>query len=275
MIQAYFDESGVSGTDSVFAFAGFVANADRWLEFSDRWSRCLRDSPSIQYFKMYEAVNLSGEFLHWRTSARDEKLRQLVEVLKPYPQRVLFAAVDTVAYSKLFGQIQHRLNSPYYVGFNSVIAGTLHDQMEMGVSDRIEVVFDEHKIYGPRMRQWYPVITDCLKIQEGLSNFVRLLPKMPRFEDDSEFPPLQAADMLVWLVRMATAEQQHEFDWINQELKDVRISPYSRAFNEETLREASSTQKYPTDITDEFVQQKMVEFGIPRAKAKRRSNRPL
>src|SRR5947209_6090015 len=61
-IQAYIDDSGGIGHADAFVLAGFIADAQAWLAFSEEWQACLATSPAISRFKMREAANRRGSF---------------------------------------------------------------------------------------------------------------------------------------------------------------------------------------------------------------------
>jgi hypothetical protein len=61
------------------------------------------------------------------------------------------------------------------------------------------VVFDEHAIFGERARRWYPLVRSYMAHQDPADDAV--LPKEPTFSSDQEALPLQAADMLAWILR--------------------------------------------------------------------------
>ena len=60
-LQASIDDSG-RGQKPVFVLAGYVAKSDDWGAFSDEWEIALHERPRIEYFKMREAWNGTGQF---------------------------------------------------------------------------------------------------------------------------------------------------------------------------------------------------------------------
>jgi hypothetical protein len=61
VLQAFIDDSG-NGQPPVLVLAGFVARAESWATFADKWRAALG---GLAYFKMKECASLSGEFTNW------------------------------------------------------------------------------------------------------------------------------------------------------------------------------------------------------------------
>ena len=79
VLQAYVDESGSENEHPALIMSGYIASAEKWAAFSDEWDSALRMKPSLESFKMNDAVRLRGHFRHWDPKVRDERLRLLHE----------------------------------------------------------------------------------------------------------------------------------------------------------------------------------------------------
>lgn len=249
-IQAFMDESGVKGTDPVFVFAGFIGRAERWAEFSDEWQRWLDCSPAINYLKMNEAVNLDGEFRHWKATDRDKKLAGCIDILKKYPQKAIYVTVDIPAYQMSVGKQKHHVSDPYFTAFFAIVAGVGHEVIDTGVPEPLDLIFDEHAIFSPRINLWYPVMLEMVRELDDPA-LARVLPLFPMFRDDKEFLPLQPSDVIAWLFRMSWSGYRTEFEWIASELAPViEMSRYSTIYDGERLGELeariSEAQKHMT-----------------------------
>jgi hypothetical protein len=87
MLQAYVDDSTCDEGDKRLFLAAYINTADKWIRFSDAWQEELDSTPSVDYLKMSEAYNLSGEFKKFRNlppCARDEKLAGLARVIRHF-----------------------------------------------------------------------------------------------------------------------------------------------------------------------------------------------
>ena len=100
MLQAYVDDSGRLNKSSVCVLGGYIAQAERWAEFSDKWQAVLDDEPRIKYFKMSEWASRLDEFDGFTDGERDYKLRQLAKLIPQYAQAGIVAVVPSDAFKR-------------------------------------------------------------------------------------------------------------------------------------------------------------------------------
>jgi hypothetical protein len=246
-IQAYFDDSGVMGTHPVFTFAGFMGRAEQWAEFSGRWSDWLALSPSIKYLKMSEAADLDGEFRFWRADARDKKLHGCIDILKAFnPQLAIQISVHVEDFvNHLRAEMPPRLANPYMLAFWGILSAACYELIDSGSPEPIEIIFDDHVIFRPRIDAWYPWIRDKIGAFHD-PELASVLPPNPIFKNDVEFVPLQASDVLAWLFREAYSRNRNEFEWIAEELIPlIPMSKYATFYNAERMGNVQS-------LTDEI-----------------------
>ena len=238
MIQVVIDESGVKGTDPVFVLAGLISTADKLADLSTAWSRQLQTEPTIKYLKMYEATRACGEFAGWSEHRIETKLRGLVETVKYHAHRAIHVTIDLEAHERLHKDSPSR--DPYFMGFYAILSGVCYEFLDNFSDEKqIEVIFDENRIFGPRVALWYPAIKDLLATRGDLDQqaLADVLPPQPLFKDDQAFVPLQAADMLAWLFRTAFSGQRTRFEWIATELMpSIPMSEYVSVFTEERIK---------------------------------------
>jgi len=229
MIQAYVDDSGHDGTSPVFLFSALIGNAEKWARFSDDWTLCLRESPSIRYFKMDEAESCAGEFYGFSADERNHKLKRLCGVMNAGG----FTEFSFITDLKVFGDTLkiksgRPMSEPYFFAFHATIGGVAYEALGQGAKEPFEIFFDEQVIFGPRAKAWYPIIR---VMAEDIVKAV--LPVEPFFRKDTETMPLQAADLTAWIHRRAKSGALGEFEWLLQELIGLKRSPLSRGFNHE------------------------------------------
>jgi hypothetical protein len=105
---------------------------------------------------------------------------------------------------------------------------------------------------------WYPLIKAAMESREDydLGKLYNVLPSDLMFRDDEIFLPLQAADMLAWITRMAFSGVRNEFEWIATELSPlIPISGYSSLFDAqrmEGIHLASLKMKFPPSLIQEW-----------------------
>jgi hypothetical protein len=106
-VQGFIDDSGEGDApnDPVFVLGGFISDVERWAAFSKEWRGALDGPPSIDYFKMAEAANLSanGQFarrLGWTEAKRDAKLELLNGIIVRHVELKVNCSVDKAAFAK-------------------------------------------------------------------------------------------------------------------------------------------------------------------------------
>jgi hypothetical protein len=83
----------------------------------------------------------------------------------------------------------------------------------------------------------------------GDPELVPILPSDILFRDDRNFLPLQAADMLAWLLRKALNGERSEWEWIAEELTpDIPMAEHSSIFSADRMKGILNlSQEIPLD----------------------------
>jgi hypothetical protein len=183
VLQAFIDDSVEAG--KFLVFAGYVAPVETWLAFSDEWKVALTQA-HLPRFKMAEAAQrdplISGYFYRIIENHLDQLFALGVEI------DGLRRAVRELNLSKEF-------ENPYAIIYPMMYDFTLAYRHEIGISEPVDFFFDKH---GSRRQ-----------VEEGFRYMLsqaqeerrHMMGEPPRFEDDDQFLPLQAADLLAWHVR--------------------------------------------------------------------------
>jgi hypothetical protein len=241
-VQVFVDDSGGKGQGRHFVLAGLLAHSDGWALFSNEWRRCLEEPPRIRCFKMREAAACRGEFNGLSEQARDDKLRLLARVINRYAKICIYSAIDLQAHSETWAKRMSKpFNEPYFFPFQNMILASCFELWDLGWRERFEIVFDEHVIFGPRVKQWYPVIQDIVKVREPESH--ALMPGEPQFATDDEYLPLQACDLYAWCFRKGSdigADGMRPFEWLLEDLRQVQLSEYRQYYDRERLESVLS-----------------------------------
>jgi Protein of unknown function (DUF3800) len=249
-IQAFVDESGVKGTDRVLVLAGFISGAEPWLDFSAAWQECLSAAPAIEYLKMSEAAKPDGQFRGWSEKERDDKLAALVQVIKRFPPKL---ATHISIHLPAFKRFRERIPAPapvvdpYFFALETILPMICKDAFDLGEREEVDVIFDEHVIFGPRAVMWYPMIREAIVSAEP--HLESVMPSTPLFRNDLKFLPLQASDMLAWLLR-----NQPRFAWLMAQLcSSVQMSRRAHVFDNSSLgRTADLTPLLRREFTPEW-----------------------
>ena len=186
VMQAYFDDSVAD--DEVLVFAGYLAPYTQWEKLSLDWQELLDMQPS---FHMAE-IGGSNDATRW------ERASWHYRVIERHVTAFVACAVEIAPLRQVLAELDltHKLlDNPYVLGIRAITDFTTQHQHELGIREPVEFIFDERKEKKYVRAGWEvyeKTIPDDLR--------VRLVGE-PRFERDTEFLPLQAADLLAWHVR--------------------------------------------------------------------------
>ena len=208
-LQAYIDDSY---KDAVYVLAGHISTAEKWAAFSKRWEQLLDFAPIDKYgkrnFHLTEVRQSQRAIDHlpafWRTiqehticslyfSYNMDDFRRAKERLAVVPYRSIdwgkFESDFTFAFSYLMDA---------FVRNRGLMAG-------IGEDEPISFFFDKHSDEKHILQGWY----DYVDNREDLRKHFRTA---PRFEDDTEFLPLQAADFFAGFIRCIDT---NDLDWMS------------------------------------------------------------
>lgn len=248
-IQAFIDDSGVVGTDPVIVLAGQFASAVMWAEFSDAWAEALAEPPSIRRFKMKEAVKREGPFYTLTVQQRNDKLYRLARVISRFGFPAIHCTT-TVGDFQNIATAPKPFSDPHFMPFQIMMYSIAVDLKSHGHARRFDVFFDEHRIYSPRVKHWYPLIKEVIRLVHP--DVFDLLPVEPHFTTDDEEMPLQAADMLAWFFRRRAPGanvEAAEFDWLLPSLMTMPVSEFSSVFVGQQWR-GRFEEQYPTSVIE-------------------------
>ncbi len=201
VLQAFIDESF---SEEEFVLAGHIATAESWADFSKEWEQLL---------PAFGTLNEQGKY-HFKMSEMAQSPERMDRV--PFFYKVIEDRVVTSISARLnlqdFARAQERLEllasrmnwsvnlgvwtNPYFVVFRVLLDG-FHTQRSNFTSvpagEKVDFILDERAEKIPILQVW----DEYLENREDKDQFGAT----PRFEDDQEFLPLQAADLWAWWVR--------------------------------------------------------------------------
>jgi len=196
MLRAFFDDSG-RGQEPIYVLAGFVARAEAWARFSDKWTEALHQSPRIEYFKMYEANTRTEQFKGWTEETRNQKMLVLAQIIKEHVLCGLSVVMRHKDYAQVFkGQVAERMDQAFFWMYHQTLYLCMQWQAKNELDEKMDFVFDEQQ--GE---------SDFILSQHD--QFIALAPDVfkrklnrPTFMNDKDTPALQAADMYAGHVRL-------------------------------------------------------------------------
>ena len=206
-MEAYIDDSIESG--EVLVLAGYIADSERWAEFSQKWAELLRMRPPWDYFKMSEIINTAGD------ESRERVLHHY-HLIREYAQAAVVLAVPFRHINKVAGvlKLERGFYNPYYWAWIMLINALASNGESVGIKGPIDFIFDEQTENISAISRSPGVLSQIQNRHPSKLN------SAPRFCSDRVRLPLQAADMFAWVMRRKflaigtiMGNQHYEFPW--------------------------------------------------------------
>lgn len=206
-LQAFIDDSVTSG--KVLVLAGYIASVDEWTSFSAEWQERLDMLPRWKSFKMASVAQSND-------TARLERAGWFYRVIEDHARVFVAIAVEIEPLERIVCSLNlpSKYKNPYFLAFRAIVDFTAQYQHEMGLTEPIDFYFDDRS-EKESVRKGF----ELFKASRS-DDIKKLIGHEPRFEDDEEFLPLQAGDLLAWHVRKLwlqtgniAGEQPIEVSW--------------------------------------------------------------
>lgn len=202
--QAFIDESIDEG---LIVLAGYMARAEDWAKFSGEWEQLLPfgclGSDGRYRFKMSEMASIPERM------ARVPAFWRAIEHLNPVGLSLTVKLDDFNNAKKRLVVVNKYLNpgqiygdafdNIYFAGFMRLLQMFHQSRYDediadiVGTNDKIDFIFDERSEKRSILASWdHFLSTNVFRDRFGAT---------PRFENDDDFLPLQAADFFAWWVR--------------------------------------------------------------------------
>jgi hypothetical protein len=241
VLQGFIDDSGSDGTQppdrtgaprgNIFVLAGFLATAEQWESFSDRWEALCDLDPKTPDFKMVKAYRKSGKNSYgWKSAEeRDAKINKLVEVIISSVSYRLDMAVAWPNYNNIVkGKVPENIDSPYFLLFYNTILATAAFMDHAKLEGTVDFVFDDQGKFGnaalgedpatirDKATGWYR------QIRASVPQSVRdRLGSTPVFRHDKDVLALKAADVYAWQIRRHYDVEQPRQERPNDNLDSI------------------------------------------------------
>jgi hypothetical protein len=204
MLQAFIDDSGWDGRSPVFVLAGHIAPKTRWKAFSNAWQEVLdipepNPIPHLKGVEAYLLQNRNSPFYGWTPQQRDGRLTKFIDVINGHVTNAIVSVVPIEPYRRLFeGKFSTlALDRPYFFSFFGIIVRLVRIAKELGENGQIDLIFDTQ---GGESKALF--VEQYKRFLEVTPPEFRLFcPPLPKFENEQDFNPLQAADLLAWHIR--------------------------------------------------------------------------
>jgi hypothetical protein len=199
MLQAFIDDSDMSGQGLVAVLAGWIAPAATWLRFVDDWKREVLDpAPAIAVFKPSPSSLKLERERHRLTAAlsliKDHKIDGFATII---PHDAFNAVVRP--------NMPREMQSPYYWLLVATIF-ELVDRYEQ-TGEPIDFVFDHQPGQMSRVMEAWDDVFATMRPEVK-----RMVPNPPIFRSDAEQLALQPAHLAAWSIRRVVDDE-----WQNKE----------------------------------------------------------
>jgi hypothetical protein len=158
---------------------------------------------------MNEAQGLKDAFRGWTTIQRDKRLMEMAKLINRYAMLAMDLTIDISAFNRILKRPKRLFKNPYAVAFAHIPTWVLASGSQRKTIEKIELIFDRGVLSrDDAIRDSYIGMMTHLP-----PNLTALLHGRPRFEDDKEVLPLQAADLWAWHVRRQHFEAMNGNRW--------------------------------------------------------------
>jgi hypothetical protein len=199
--------------------AGFIARADDWIHFEEKWQEALNKPPSLKFFKMKECKARRGQFDGWSKVERDERLLELARIIKETAMASVFSLVRRDEFDGVYKNIF--LSGPYEFVYWSLVSATLMSMRHFQVTEKVDFIFDEQLRLSDKIQAEYSTVV------AGMPPTLRsLMGGRPVHGSDKKFLPLQAADLLAWHIRRWHHDDEMGKKFETPTLTMLRSIPY-------------------------------------------------
>jgi Protein of unknown function (DUF3800) len=222
LIQAFMDESYTNhGKNDSFVLAGCIATAETWANFVSDWDLLLPEHGQVdklgrRYFHCADIPsNNPAHELFWRVI--EKHVPALVSC--QFYLSDFHKAMNRLYYEETGGRPKKAKDvSPYTVAFFCLM-NTFHNHLDkmtqvIPLEEKVDFYFDNN----PEHKGFFQAAWDNYMRRAEEDNKRHLYGIEPRYEDDKDFKPLQAADFWASWVRRWYDEggvervKTHKFD---------------------------------------------------------------
>ncbi len=222
VLQAFIDDS--SDAES-YVLAGFIAPAHKWANFAKEWNEllplCTFDKYGHRRFKMNEIMQRSD--WQWIVGAFYKVIEENVicaistsiklSDINAARNRVIYKG-NTVNWKEIKNSYASNFQRlAFYLILNKT-ANRSGGAIERIPREPVDFYFDTHSDYAGICAEW-DAYTSRLSDEAR-----KMWGSRPRFEDDTRFLPLQAADLWAWCIR----------DWVSNG-SPINIIPSMNVIN--------------------------------------------
>jgi hypothetical protein len=205
MIQAFVDDSGTHDQAKIVLMAGFLSSYQRWRKLESDWNRVLNPPDEVgrpakpRIFHATDCLGKDGhgDFEGWSKDRRNTLVDRLAVIAR---QRTIWgfgAAFSRQDYQEVVPEwIKYKWEHPYYLCFFHIaqVLALSRQHFSFPKDEKIAFVIAHKRKYVGLMSELY----DQVRTNEKVGG---VLGKMTPYGEPAEDIPLQAADLIGYLIR--------------------------------------------------------------------------
>lgn len=188
VLQLFIDDSVEVG--NVTVLAGYMADSEKWGDFSRDWSQLLTIRPQWSSFKMSNIMTNGGDETHERAMFH-------YRCIEDHLETGFCVAVPHEPLARLVAEFRlaDKWKNPYFMAYIVLISVIRHYMVNNRPGEVVEITFDT------QLGEYRTVLDSWNLMVERNAGDIRPFSGPPAFERDEDFLGLQAADLFAWLVR--------------------------------------------------------------------------
>jgi Protein of unknown function (DUF3800) len=200
MMQAYIDESGTHDQASVIVMAGFVARNRRWLIFDRKWQRVLNPDGADRVFHATDCLGRfgRGEFEGVSKGERDALGDRLGKIAGKYPRASFACAFSLRDYEAVMpDSFKKKWKHPYFLCMFHIanLLALRRGELSLSAQEKVAFVFAHKPKFTGLLTELYQ------DLRATAPSLASILGRMTPYGDPKEDSPIQAADLLCYVVR--------------------------------------------------------------------------
>lgn len=240
MQTVFIDESE---SEKTLRMCGFVSTVERWADFSTDWDIELNRPPAIPSLHTNDLLAKDGEgvFGDIPVPERFKKIGRLIDLINRHTEMDFTARMNLLEYERTLSQALKfsnklaKYNYPYlWLFVIGVLVGFSTVEVFMHGGRKSHFIFDKHGLFK-RARSQYERVEQLIAPEFDVA--LAVVEKVDD-EDDTEFLPLQAADLLAWHMNRSETGDLRLAANIDR-LRSVGRETHEWAVNEDALRKAA------------------------------------
>jgi hypothetical protein len=196
VLKTFMDETGIHDDATMVAVGGYLARPRHWRAWTKDWNIHKRQVPPgrrpIKIFHSTDCANFRGEFKGWVKEERDPYVAQLLPVMPAHELRGIVIGInlcDLKATMEAHPELKKMFGKPYTACFQWAISIIMHLATKHGEGERMAFVHEANDFKG-RAKYAFEYVKEFLN--------PRAIPMTMAFGTKADYPPLQAADVLVY-----------------------------------------------------------------------------